>query len=145
LARIIEDEAKHGYTVVFGSRDENAEKSVKLNEVFINRKMDGLIIAPAANTEDQLLKPKAKRNSVELTIAKLPITIRKNERVVLNTTLIEKITTRYFLIVFLKRLSRYEKSRLLFYSIAVSWLQFPTNERRTNAERIFQRQLWLRS
>lgn len=55
LARIIEDEAaKHGYVVVFGSSDENAEKSAKLIEVFVNRQMDALIIAPAANTEEQL-------------------------------------------------------------------------------------------
>ena len=61
LARIIEDEAaKHGYVVVFGSSDENAEKSAKLIEVFINRQMDALIIAPAANTEDQLLNLKQK-------------------------------------------------------------------------------------
>lgn len=61
LARIIEDEAaRHGYIVVFGSSDENAEKSSKLIEVFINRQMDALIIAPAANTEDQLLALKQK-------------------------------------------------------------------------------------
>lgn len=61
LARIIEDEAaKYGYIVVFGSSDENAEKSAKLIEVFVNRQMDALIIAPAANTEDQLLNLKHK-------------------------------------------------------------------------------------
>jgi LacI family transcriptional regulator len=62
LARIIEDEAaKHGYVVVFGSSDENANKSAKLIEVFINRQMDALIIAPAANTEDQLLSLQQKK------------------------------------------------------------------------------------
>jgi LacI family transcriptional regulator len=61
LARIIEDEAaKYGYVVVFGSSDENAEKSARLIEVFTNRQMDALIIAPAANTEDQLQSLKQK-------------------------------------------------------------------------------------
>ena len=61
LARIIEDEAaKYGYIVVFGSSDENAVKSAKLIEVFVNRQMDALIIAPAAHTEYQLLNLKQK-------------------------------------------------------------------------------------
>lgn len=55
LARIIEDEAKQfGYTVIFGSTDENEEKSRLLTDAFLNRQVDGLIIAPAAATEDQL-------------------------------------------------------------------------------------------
>jgi LacI family transcriptional regulator len=55
LARDIEDEAgKIGYTVIIGSTDENTEKSRLLTEAFLNRQVDGLIIAPAAGTEDQL-------------------------------------------------------------------------------------------
>ncbi|HEX9512644.1 MAG TPA: substrate-binding domain-containing protein [Puia sp.] len=55
LARIIEDEAaKSHYTVLFGSSDENEEKSQNLINVFLDRQVDGLIIAPAENTESQL-------------------------------------------------------------------------------------------
>lgn len=55
LARTIEDEAKKsGYTVIFGSSDENAEKSEDLINVLINRQVDGFIIAPAENTEKQI-------------------------------------------------------------------------------------------
>ena len=56
LARIIEDEAgKFDYTVLFGSSDENAEKSLKLMNVLINHQVDGLIIAPAENSLSQLV------------------------------------------------------------------------------------------
>ena len=56
IARLIEDEArKQGYVVFFGSSDENAEKSQSLSSVFLNRQVDGFIIAPAEHTEDQIL------------------------------------------------------------------------------------------
>ncbi|MBG9374941.1 substrate-binding domain-containing protein [Panacibacter sp. DH6] len=55
LARIIEDEAdKYGYTVIFGSSDEDAEKSKKLIDTLTNRQVDGLIIAPADDTVEQV-------------------------------------------------------------------------------------------
>ena len=55
LARIIEDEAeKNGYTVIFGSSDEKAERSQKLIDVLQDRQVDGIIIAPAAGTELQI-------------------------------------------------------------------------------------------
>jgi len=55
IARIIEDEAKkHGYIVIFGSSDESAEKSQDLIDVFLNRQVDAFIIAPAADTGDQV-------------------------------------------------------------------------------------------
>lgn len=55
LARIIEDEAeKNGYTVIFGSSDEKAEKSQRLIDVLQDRQVDGIIIAPAAGTELQI-------------------------------------------------------------------------------------------
>jgi LacI family transcriptional regulator len=55
LARIIEDEAsKNDYTVLFGSNDENAEKSLRLMEVLLNHQVDGLIIAPSENAEIQV-------------------------------------------------------------------------------------------
>jgi LacI family transcriptional regulator, galactose operon repressor len=55
IARIIEDEAKkHGYVVIFGSSDENADKQLNLIDVFSTRLVDAFIIAPAAGTEDQI-------------------------------------------------------------------------------------------
>jgi LacI family transcriptional regulator len=55
LARIIEDEAeKYHYTVLFGSSDQNAEKSLKLTRVLLNHQVDGLILALDENSEDQL-------------------------------------------------------------------------------------------
>ncbi len=56
IARLIEDEAdKHGYTVLYGSSDENAERSNKLVNIFVNQQVDGLIIAPTEHTEAQLV------------------------------------------------------------------------------------------
>jgi LacI family transcriptional regulator len=55
IARIVEDEAKkQGYTVIFGSSDENHEKSADLFNVMINRQVDGFIIVPAENSEQQI-------------------------------------------------------------------------------------------
>lgn len=55
LARIIEDEAKkHQYTVIFGSSDENHEKSWDLINVLMNRQVDGFIIAPSDHSADQI-------------------------------------------------------------------------------------------
>ncbi|WP_373564849.1 hypothetical protein [Sphingobacterium sp. E70] len=51
----MEDEAKkHGYSVLFGSSDENLENSQRLIDTFINRQIDGFIIAPAEGTASQL-------------------------------------------------------------------------------------------
>jgi LacI family transcriptional regulator len=56
LARIIEDEAyKNDYTVLFGSSDESTEKSIRLMEVLLNHRVDGLIIAPSEEAESQIL------------------------------------------------------------------------------------------
>lgn len=55
IARTIEDEAKkYNYTVIFGSSDENAEKSQDLIDVLIKRQVDGFIIAPTERTEAQI-------------------------------------------------------------------------------------------
>lgn len=55
LARTIEDEAKqHNYTVIFGSSDENADKSADLINVLLNRQVDGLILIPAEGSEQQI-------------------------------------------------------------------------------------------
>lgn len=60
LARIIENEAREfGYTVIFGSSDEDVEKFYDLINAFLNRQVDGLIVAPVENAEarmKQLLK-----------------------------------------------------------------------------------------
>lgn len=52
IARIIEDEAqKAGYSVIFGSSDEKASKTEKLIKLFLNRQVDGFIIAFPENTQ----------------------------------------------------------------------------------------------
>ena len=57
LAKIIENEAdKEGYTVLYGSSDENPEKSQKLINTFLNRQVDGLIVAPCAGSESQIIE-----------------------------------------------------------------------------------------
>ncbi|NTS42335.1 LacI family DNA-binding transcriptional regulator [Flavisolibacter sp. BT320] len=62
LARIIEDEAeKNNYTVIFGSSDESTERSQKLLDVLLDRQVDGLILAPTENSENQI-KELQKRN-----------------------------------------------------------------------------------
>jgi LacI family transcriptional regulator len=56
LARIVEDEAeKFKYTVIFGSSDENEQKCAKVIDTLLNRQVDGLIISPPGNTEQQML------------------------------------------------------------------------------------------
>lgn len=55
ISRIIEDEAqKNGYTLIIGSSDENAVKSQGLIDLFVNRQVDGIIIAPVENTQEQI-------------------------------------------------------------------------------------------
>jgi len=55
IARIIEDEANHfGYSVIFGSSDESAHKTRNLIKLFIDRQVDGFIIALPEHTEDQV-------------------------------------------------------------------------------------------
>lgn len=56
MARIIEDEAKkNGYSVIFGSSDESEKKTRDLITLFINRQVDGLIVALPEHCEDQVL------------------------------------------------------------------------------------------
>jgi LacI family transcriptional regulator len=55
LARIIEDAAEEkNYIVIFGSSDENLEKFSRLTDTFINRQVDGMIIAPPENAEQEI-------------------------------------------------------------------------------------------
>lgn len=56
LARVIEDEAaRHNYTVVFGSSDENCKKSESLIDTLLNRQVDGLIVAPTEGCADHII------------------------------------------------------------------------------------------
>ena len=55
IARIIEDEAKnYGYSVIFGSSDESAQKTSNLIKLFLDRQVDGLILALPEHTEEQV-------------------------------------------------------------------------------------------
>ncbi len=55
LARIIEDEAElKNYTVIIGSSDEKPEKFCKLVDTFLDKQVDGLIIAATDGTESCL-------------------------------------------------------------------------------------------
>ena len=55
LARSIEDAAdKYGYTVVFGSSDENAGKYKKILDTLIDRQADGLILSPPEYAAPQI-------------------------------------------------------------------------------------------
>jgi len=55
LARIIENKAsKHGYTVIFGSSDEDQFKSESLINTLLNRQVDGFIIVPTEGTIGQI-------------------------------------------------------------------------------------------
>lgn len=67
IARIIEDEAmRQGYVVIFGSSDENAEKSMRLIDVFNNRGVDAFIIAPSEDAEKQIRSLQKKQVPVVL-------------------------------------------------------------------------------
>ena len=67
LARIIENEAaSYGYTVIFGSSDEDKLKSEVLITTLLNRQVDGFIIAPAEGTANQITK--LMKNSVPVVL-----------------------------------------------------------------------------
>ncbi|HVY74871.1 MAG TPA: substrate-binding domain-containing protein [Puia sp.] len=67
IARIIEDEAmRQDYVVIFGSSDENAERSMRLIDVFVNRGVDAFIIAPSEHTEKQIRNLQKKQIPVVL-------------------------------------------------------------------------------
>ncbi len=55
IARVVENQARHyGYTVIYGSSDEDAANSKDLIDVLLNRRVDGFIILSAENSEQQL-------------------------------------------------------------------------------------------
>lgn len=56
-ARMIEDEAyKNGYSVLFGSTDEDSQKLEQLTHVFLDKGIDGCVVVPSCNTL-QCVKP----------------------------------------------------------------------------------------
>lgn len=55
IARILEDEAtKSGYTVLFGSSDEDANKMNRVVGNLINKGVDGLLVVPCEKTEKSI-------------------------------------------------------------------------------------------
>ncbi len=55
LARIIENEANNfGYTVIFGSSDEDDFKSESVINTLLNRQVDGFIIVPTEGSREQI-------------------------------------------------------------------------------------------
>lgn len=55
IARVVENEAKRfGYTVFYGSSDEDAEKSYDLIDMLHNRAVDGFIIVPTENSQSKI-------------------------------------------------------------------------------------------
>ena len=57
IARYIEDEAfRRGYSVLFGSMDEDASKLEVLLEVFISKGIDGLILVPCDHSDEIVRK-----------------------------------------------------------------------------------------
>uniref|UniRef100_UPI0032174BE1 LacI family DNA-binding transcriptional regulator n=1 Tax=uncultured Draconibacterium sp. TaxID=1573823 RepID=UPI0032174BE1 len=56
IARFVEDEvAKEGYQLIVGSSDENAEKTNKIIRLFVQKNIDGLIIAPGPNSSESIV------------------------------------------------------------------------------------------
>lgn len=65
LYRIYEDfAAEHGYIVLAGSLDENPEREHELVNLFISRRVDGLLLAPSG-TDHAYLRPQV-RNGVHI-------------------------------------------------------------------------------
>lgn len=55
IARVVENEAKRfGFTVFYGSSDEDAEKSFDLIDMLHNRAVDGFIIVPTENSQSKI-------------------------------------------------------------------------------------------
>ncbi|SDF56072.1 transcriptional regulator, LacI family [Mucilaginibacter pineti] len=55
ITRAIESESKkRNYTVIYGSSNEDENKFSELIDVFVNRRVDGLILIPSENSQDQI-------------------------------------------------------------------------------------------
>lgn len=73
IARCIEDRAhQRNYTVLFGSTDENTDKLDNLINVFQNKGIDGLIIAPSENSEESIKRVSALQIPMVLLDRELP-------------------------------------------------------------------------
>ena len=60
VARGVEDTtARRGYNVIFCNTDEDLEKEAKYINILLQRRVDGLIIAPSSNDEQCLLSSSA--------------------------------------------------------------------------------------
>jgi LacI family transcriptional regulator len=56
ITRAIEAEAKRlNFTVIFGSTNESPDKFTELTNVLVNRQVDGLILVPGENSQEQIL------------------------------------------------------------------------------------------
>lgn len=67
LLRYIEDEAEnYGYKIIIGSSDENAKKMASLIDVMKSYHVDGFIIVPPENSQNQLQQLLHEGNSVVL-------------------------------------------------------------------------------
>ncbi|SEN96544.1 transcriptional regulator, LacI family [Mucilaginibacter gossypiicola] len=56
ITRAIEAEAKRlNFTVIFGSTNESPDKFTELTNVLVNRQVDGLILVPGENSQQQIL------------------------------------------------------------------------------------------
>ncbi|UOE51110.1 substrate-binding domain-containing protein [Mucilaginibacter sp. SMC90] len=56
ITRAIEAEAKRlNFTVIFGSTNENPEKFTELTNVLVNRQVDGLILVPGEQSQEQII------------------------------------------------------------------------------------------
>lgn len=51
---VVEEAKKFNYTVIYGSSNEDSESFEKLINVFLERRVDGLIIVAVENSEDQI-------------------------------------------------------------------------------------------
>ena len=57
IARVVENEARSfGYTVIYGSSDEDPQKSSDLINVLLNRSVDGFIIVVTENSQAKILE-----------------------------------------------------------------------------------------
>jgi LacI family transcriptional regulator len=57
ITRAIEAEAKRlNFTVIFGSTNESPDKFTELTNVLVNRQVDGLILVPGENSQEQILQ-----------------------------------------------------------------------------------------
>ncbi len=119
LARIIEDEAElNHYSVIIASSDEKKEKQQKLIHLLLERQVDGIILAPAEASEEQVRELQS--NYVPLVLIDRHIPALETNYVVINnyqaafdgvTHLIERGYKRIAMIAFHTRLQNLSDRR----------------------------------